>query len=55
MLILSSCIFGTSETFSAIFGAYPFWATFFIILIILYCFISRNKNNYGGKNDCVSM
>lgn len=55
MTILSCCVFGTYDTFATIFGRYPFWSSLFIVLIIIYCFISRNKNNYGDKDDCVSM
>jgi hypothetical protein len=46
--IIASCfIFGTEETFGAIYGRYPFWATLFTVLIVIYILISRNKKFYN--------
>jgi uncharacterized membrane protein YkvI len=36
IIVISSYIFGFSETIGAIYGEYPFWSTFLTILIVIY-------------------
>ncbi len=54
VIILSCYVFGIGETFSQIYVEHGFWGYTLTILIVVYMFISRNKNNYGGQSDTFS-